>query len=71
MSESGIETRIALGVNQRSQVWQSHTGYLFKWGEASNTWLSKAPGTVAWVDMHIRTAFADAGTPFVLAADGV
>jgi hypothetical protein len=59
------ESRIALGVNQQGQVWRSHTGHLFRWSEASQTWHSKAPDAEDWRDLHIRTALSDARTPFV------
>lgn len=58
------ETRIALGVCERDHVWRSHTGHLFRWGEAGNTWLCKAPDSDEWVDLVIRTAYADQRTPF-------
>jgi hypothetical protein len=61
------ETRIALGACERDRIWRSHTGYSFKWDEASQTWASKAPDSSVWVDMHIRTAYADVHTPFTFA----
>lgn len=63
-----VEARIAISVCERDRVWRSHTGCLFKWGNAGNTWLIQRPDSDEWVDLCIRTAYADQRTPFVAVA---
>lgn len=59
-----LVTRVALGVCERDRIWRSHTGCLFKWAPW-NSWLMQRPGSDEWVDLVIRTAYADQRTPFL------